>query len=182
MSESLVATHTMNWVRSFIIHYNLCPFAKGPVNKNQLRIEVSDSKKTAIALEQLISELQFLDQNPKTDTTLLVFSNGFKDFFQYLDLVDLAERLLAEQGYEGTYQLASFHPDYYFADSSPTDVSNYTNRSPYPMIHILREEQLEKVIHAYGDTSKIPIQNAKLMNELGLGLILELIEKNCSST
>ncbi|WP_298628454.1 DUF1415 domain-containing protein [uncultured Legionella sp.] len=161
----------MNWVRSFIIEHNVCPFAKGPVNKGQLKIAVSETTKKAQALEELMTEILFLDQNPTIETTLLVFSHAFKDFFTYLDFVDLAEQLLVVQGYEGTYQLATFHPNYFFADTDPDDLSNYTNRSPYPMVHLLREDMLERAIAAYGDTDKIPEKNIAKMNELGLKVL-----------
>lgn len=174
-SETLIAEHTLNWVRSFIIEYALCPFAKGPVNKGQLRIKVSDTKKKDQALEELMSEVLFLDQNPEIETTLLVFSDSFKDFFTYLDFADLAEQLINEQGYEGVYQIATFHPDYYFADTEPDDVSNYTNRSPYPMLHLLKEESLEKAIESYGDTDSIPERNAATMRGLGIDKIKALL-------
>lgn len=169
MSDLTTTTReeTLHWVRSFIIHYNICPFAKVPVNKGQLRIEVLDTRKKAQALEALMDEIFLLENDPSIETTLLVFSTAFKDFFAYLDWVDLAERLLHEQGFDGVYQIATFHPEYCFADSEPDDYANYTNRSPYPMIHLLRESSLDKAIQAYGDTSKIPEQNIKTMRELG---------------
>lgn len=172
-SKSTAVEQTLNWVRSFVIEYNLCPFAKMPVYKGNLRIVASDHKKQALALEALMAEIHFLDEHQGTETTLLVFSEGFKDFFAYLDLVDLAEELIQRLDYEGVYQIASFHPDYYFADTDPLDVSNYTNRSPYPMLHLLREENLEKAIAAYGDTDKIPKRNNNTLQKLGL----EQIEK-----
>ncbi|PJD94845.1 MAG: hypothetical protein CK426_01210 [Legionella sp.] len=175
MTPLTIAEETLNWVRSFVIEYNLCPFAKGSVNKGSLRIHVSNHQKKALALEELMSEIHFLDENPKIETTLLVFSSGFKDFFAYLDLVDLAEELLHELEYEGIYQIASFHPEYYFADSQPDDLTNYTNRSPYPMLHLLREEQLEKAIAAYGNTDQIPEKNNHTLTALGLEAIKKII-------
>ncbi len=175
-SDSLIAQQTLNWVRSFIIKYNLCPFAKGPVNKGSLRVAVSSTSKKAQALEDLMSEIQFLDNHPEVETTLLVFANSFKIFFSYLDFVDLAERLLLEQDYEGVYQLATFHPEYYFADTDPEDVANYTNRSPYPMVHLLREDNLEKAISAYGDTEIIPQRNSTTLHKLGLEKIKKILE------
>ena len=174
-SDPLITEQTLNWVRSFVIANNICPFAKGPVNKGSLRIMASEHKKQALALEDLMAEIHFLDENPKIETTLLVFSQGFKDFFAYLELVDLAEDLLQQLDYEGIYQIASFHPDYYFVDSEPEDVTNYTNRSPYPMLHILREEDLEKAIDAYGDTSLIPEKNSELLRQLGLEKIKKMV-------
>lgn len=173
-SDSLIAKQTLNWIRSFIIEYNLCPFAKGPVNKGTVRIFVSETKKKAQALEELMTEIHLLDENPAIETTLLVFADSFKDFFAYLDFVDLAEQLILVQGYEGIYQLATFHPDYYFADTDPDDVSNYTNRSPYPMVHILREDSLEKAIASYGDTEMIPARNIATLHQLGLEKIKKI--------
>ncbi|MDI1352722.1 MAG: DUF1415 domain-containing protein, partial [bacterium] len=162
------------WVRSFVIQYNLCPFAKVPVNQGTLRIAVTHNPKKAQALEDLMAEIHLLDQDPKIETTLLVFKDAFKDFFTYLDFVDLAEQLLQQLEYEGIYQLATFHPDYYFADTDPDDVSNYTNRSPYPMVHLLREDSLEKAIAAYGDTDQIPANNNVTLQKLGIKEILKL--------
>jgi hypothetical protein len=173
----IAAQHTLNWLRSFIIEYNLCPFAKGPVNKETLRIQVSETRKKAQALEDLMLEIQLLDNQSEIETTLLVFTESFKDFFAYLDFVDLAERLIVEQGYEGIYQLATFHPGYYFADTDPEDVSNYSNRSPYPMIHILREEALEKAISSYGNTELIPEKNIETLNQLGIAKIKKILEQ-----
>lgn len=169
MSDTtLITQHTLNWIHSFIIKYRLCPFAKAPVSQGALRIEITSSKKKAEILEVLMEELYFLDKNPHIETTLLVLAEGCKDFFAYLDLASLAEALIQQQHYEGIYQIATFHPDYYFADTEPDDVANYTNRSPYPMLHLLREERLDQAIAAYGDTDTIPQRNTELMRELGL--------------
>lgn len=175
-----VTQHTLNWIHQFIIEYRICPFAKVPVLNNQLRISVYNSTKTAIALEELMTEVYHLDQHPETETTLLVFADSFKDFFVYLDLVDLAERLLYEQGYEGKYQIASFHPEYCFADADYDAVTNYTNRSPYPMLHLLREDRLEQAISAYGDTESIPERNQQLMQQLGLEQIKAILQRSMS--
>jgi hypothetical protein len=173
-TNTFIKDHTLNWVRSFVVEYNLCPFAKAPLNQGSLKVSVSASQKKEHALEDLMAEIHFLDENPKIETTLLVFSNSFKDFFTYLDFVDLAEQLMEQLEYEGIYQLATFHPDYYFADTEPDDVSNYTNRSPYPMVHLLREERVEKAILAYGDTDKIPEKNAETMRLLGIEKIKKI--------
>lgn len=173
--NTLVTEETLNWLRSFIIKLNICPFAKGPVNKGTLHISVSRTRKKAQALEDLMTEVHRLDNDPGIETTLVVFPDSFKDFFAYLDFVDMAEQLLLEQNYEGIYQLATFHPEYYFEDSHPEDVSNYTNRSPYPMLHLLREEQLEKAIAVYGDTEAIPARNITTLNDLGLKKVKDIL-------
>lgn len=173
--DPLIMEQTLQWIRSFVIAYNLCPFAKGPVNKNTLRLIVSDARKTPQALEDLMSEIHVLDTQASIETSLLLFPNAFKDFYTYLDLADVAEQLLITQNYEGIYQLATFHPNYYFADTYPEEASNYTNRSPYPMLHILREEQLAQAIAAYKNTDEIPERNKALLNQLGLEQIKKLI-------
>lgn len=166
-SDELVAQQTLKWVRNFIVAHNVCPFAQREVERCSIRVEVVRSKKLEVALEELMAEVQWLDEHPETETTLLVFPTLFKHFDHYLDYVELAESILAEQGYEGIYQLATFHPDYCFEDADPDDASNYTNRSPYAMVHLLREASVEKAIEFYGDTSVIPERNIEHLNAMG---------------
>ncbi|RUR39247.1 DUF1415 domain-containing protein [Vreelandella populi] len=166
-SDDVVAQQTLKWVRNFIVAHNVCPFAQREVERDSIRVEVVRSKKLEVALEELMAEVQWLDEHPETETTLLVFPTLFKDFDHYLDYVELAESILAEQGYEGIYQLATFHPDYCFEDADPDDASNYTNRSPYAMVHLLREASVEKAIEFYGDTSVIPERNIEHLNAMG---------------
>lgn len=167
LSDELVTAQTMKWVKDFIVTLNVCPFAKREVEKESVRCVVVRSKKIDVALEELMSEIQWLDEHSETETTLLVFPTLFKDFHRYLDFVETAENLMFDQGCEGVYQLATFHPDYCFSGAEQDDVSNYTNRSPYPMLHILREESLDKAIEFYGDTTDIPNQNIRKMEALG---------------
>lgn len=173
-NETIIA-ETECWIRSFIIKLNICPFAKRELDQNTVKIKASEAKKLSQALEDLLMELMFLDNHPEIETTLLIFPGLFKDFFNYLDFVDYAEGLISEQGYEGIYQLATFHPEYCFADTAFDDVSNYTNRAPYPMIHILREQGLAKAIAHYGDTDNIPANNILTMKNLGLEEIQRLL-------
>lgn len=174
-ADEYLIQHTQNWIRSFIISLNICPFANREVERGSLRIEVCDTKKTAAALEKFMAEVQLLDNDPAIATTLLILPSLGDNFFHYLDFVELAEALLYEQGYEGIYQLASFHPQYCFEGADFDDASNYTNRSPYPMLHILAEESVEKVIAFYGDTQKIPEANIKAMYRLGLEEIRRIL-------
>jgi hypothetical protein len=175
ISEEHIISQTKHWLRSFIIKLNICPFAKHVVEKNTLKIAVSNVKTIEKGLEDLVMELMFLDQNAGVETTLLIFPTLCRDFFDYLDFVDMAEIVLHDQGYEGVYQLATFHPDYCFADTDFNDVSNYTNRSPYPMLHLLREDSVEKAIAHYGDTETIPKNNIATMHKLGLEQIKKLL-------
>ncbi len=182
LSDELVTRQTMNWVNQFIVKLNVCPFAKREVERESVRVCVIRSKKVEVALEELMSEIHWLDENPETETTLLVFPTLFKGFYQYLDFVSLAENLMFEQECEGVYQLATFHPDYCFSGVEQDDVSNYTNRSPYPMLHILREESVEKAIEFYGDTEVIPEQNIEKMEELGAQKIDQILQDCMSET
>jgi len=166
-SDELVSLQTQNWVKTFIVALNVCPFAKREVERDSIRLSVVRSKKSDVALEELMAEIAWLDENPETETSLVVFPTMFSDFHDYLDFVFMTEDLMAEQGCEGVYQVATFHPDYCFDGVDQDDVSNYTNRSPYPMIHLLREASVEKAIEFYGDTSGIPDDNIALMKKMG---------------
>ncbi|MDF1758891.1 MAG: DUF1415 domain-containing protein [Legionellaceae bacterium] len=171
MNKDLIKQQTMNWVKGFIIEYNICPFAKKVVNNKSLSIEVLDTQDLEEALQSLVSCIKALESSNSIETTLLVFPTYLRDFFEYLDFTYLAERLLQEQGYEGVYQLATFHPKYCFADVDENDVSNYTNRSPYPMIHIIRESSIDKAIELYGNTELIPEKNIETMNRIGIEVL-----------
>lgn len=176
--DEAIIQQTRNWIRSFIVKFNICPFAKKELNRGSLRLQLARPEKIEQGLEELIMELALLDKQTSIETTLLIYPDLFRDFFHYLDFVNLAEHLLIESGYEGIYQLASFHPEYCFADVDFDDVSNYTNRSPYPMIHILREDSVEKAIAYYGNTDKIPEKNIATMHQLGKEAIEQILE-NC---
>lgn len=167
LSDELVTTQTIKWVNEFIVGLNVCPFAKREMERESVRFVVVRSKKSQVALEELMSEVRWLDEHPETETTILIFPTLFGDFYRYLDFVDLAENIMIEQECEGVYQLATFHPNYCFSGTEPEDVSNYTNRSPYPMLHLLREASVEKAIEFYGDTDAIPERNIDVMEEMG---------------
>jgi len=155
---------------------NLCPFAAQALGDNRVRLAVTPSDSEERLLEALDAELALLDADRGIETTLLIHPDvltDFSDFNQFLDLVDL---LIGETGNDGVFQVASFHPAYQFAGTSEDDAENYTNRSPYPILHILREEQLERAIASYPDIDRVPEKNIELMNELGreqLRVILE---------
>lgn len=160
--------HTLAWIQSMVIGLNLCPFAKREINNNTARIETSSATVIDDALADFMMEVEYLQVNPETGTTVLIYPHILSDFYEYLDFVDLANDLLAQAGYKGTYQIATFHPDYCFQGVKTDDVTNYTNRSPYPMLHLLREEMLDKAISYYGDTEVIPENNMRCLRELGL--------------
>jgi hypothetical protein len=119
-----------------------------------------------------------LDNYPERETTLLIFKDGFTDFADFLDLVDLANAMLAVQGYEGRYQIANFHPDYVFADSEEDDAANYTNRAPFPTLHLIRELSMAEALENYDDPESIPENNIRLARRKGEAFWQQLL-KNC---
>jgi len=168
---------TQQWLEEIIIGLNFCPFAKKEFVKNTIDYQICDAKKIVSALEVLDKQFEKLTQNPNIETTLLIFNEGFKSFESYLDLLDYANDLLIDLGYEGTFQLASFHPDYYF-DGEPFDAaSNYTNRSPLPTIHLIREASMEKVLSVYKNPEKIPDNNIELAEAKGADFFKQILQR-----
>ncbi len=176
MPQQAIISASQAWLNHFVIHYNICPFARREQEKNSIRYLVLEGDDTEQHLEALIVEAEHLNHHPASETSLLIFSDGYQDFDDFLDLVAIADDLLIDQGYEGVYQLASFHPDYCFADASHDDAANYTNRSPYPMLHIIREASIEKALTKYPDPEQIPERNMQLTRELGLENLQTLLE------
>ena len=166
--DPIVIERTKNWIRDIVIGLNFCPFARKPFKEELILYKVDSTTANAAALESFINTCHFLEDNAATETALLIFPNGFSDFEDYLNLTDLAEKLLKAQGFEGVYQVASFHPDYIFAGSDEHDPANYTNRSPYPMLHLLREDLLEIAIDKHANVDDIPNQNIAKAQSLGL--------------
>lgn len=156
-----------SWVEQVVIGHNFCPFAKREYDSGRIRFVLSESIKFEDGLQALIKECEMLDENNEIETTLIIFSKQLAEFDDFLDFVDMANQLMPMQGYEGIYQLANFHPDYCFADEEENDAANYTNRSPWPMLHIIREESMEKALETYPDPQSIPENNIKLAREKG---------------
>ncbi len=155
------------WLDEIVIGLNLCPFARREVDAGRVRVAVTGHRDTEALLHVFHDELQRLHQEPQIATTLVVFAQGVADFFDYLDLLDMAQAWLEEQELDADFQLASFHPDYLFADSPADDASHYTNRAPWPVIHLLREDDVEEAIAAHPDTGRIPERNIRLAREKG---------------
>jgi hypothetical protein len=151
-----------------VIGCNFCPFAAKAMLRKSIRYVVLPEVTLESSLEAFVEELRYLDRTDDIETTLVIFPNHFADFEQYLDLVELAEALAADQGYEGIYQVASFHPDYCFAGSDNDDPANYTNRSIYPMLHILREDSITNVLENFPDPEGIPQRNIDFAQQKGL--------------
>ncbi|MDO8842766.1 DUF1415 domain-containing protein [Methylicorpusculum sp.] len=168
MSPEEITEQTRYWLETVVIDLNLCPFARKVHEQKRIRYSICFELNTAYCLDLLLDEFKRLDKNPDIATTLLIYAEAFSEFDDYLELLGLAEDLLLDNGYEGIYQLASFHPDYRFDSCDDSDPANFTNRSPYPMLHLLRESDLEMAIAQHPDASLIPENNIALTRKLGL--------------
>ncbi|MFC0268022.1 DUF1415 domain-containing protein [Kushneria aurantia] len=162
---------TRRWLREWVIAHNLCPFAAFEFDRQRVRYCCIDGTNTATLLERLAEECRHLDECDTTATTLLIVTSGAEDFMRYLGLVDSAESWLSVSGYEGIYQLASFHPDYLFADSRADrqgeDAADYSNRAPWPMLHLLRETGIEAALAHFPHPERIPQRNAEFLRARG---------------
>lgn len=167
---------TINWLTSFIINYNICPFAKREYEKNSIHYVVVEPTSTHHCLEIIFTECQRLDNQLDIETTLIIFPTQLTQFDDYLDFVAMAESLLIDQHYQGVYQLASFHPDYCFEGENINDPANYTNRSPYPMLHLIRESSLENALKSYSHPELIPERNIQLLRKMGLDKIQSILK------
>ncbi|MGR9115101.1 MAG: DUF1415 domain-containing protein [Gammaproteobacteria bacterium] len=167
MNDEQIKAHTQAWLETIVIAHNLCPFAHKVHSQGSVRYRVCHERSMERCLEALILECVRLDTSPDVVTSLVIYPNAFGAFDDYLDFLAIAESLLIEQGYEGVYQVASFHPDYCFKGSDASDPANYTNRSPYPMLHLLREDSIENALKHYPDAEQIPLRNMQLTRKLG---------------
>ena len=162
-----IITQTKKWITDVVVGCNFCPFAAKEIKQNTIRYRVETSTDVKTCLNSFIEECVLLDKDNAIQTTLLIFPDVFQKFDDYLELVSLAETLLVKKGYEGIYQVASFHPDYRFADTTDDDAANYTNRSVYPMLHLLREEQIEQALLHYANPEQIPERNISFARQKG---------------
>jgi uncharacterized protein len=165
--EVVAATRT--WLEKAVIGLNLCPFAKTVYVGNQIRYEVSDAQTPEALLADLARALQTLTAaDPgEVETTLLIHPQVLGDFLDYNDFLDIADAAVEELGLTGTIQVASFHPHYRFADTEPDAIENYSNRSPYPMLHLLREASVERAIMEFPDAGRIPDRNIETLRRIG---------------
>lgn len=164
-----VIAMTVVWLERVVIGLNLCPFAKAVHVKNQIRYAVSEARKSESLLADLKKELSLLVETPREriESTLLIHPEALIDFETYNHFLDLCKLLLEEMNLLGVVQIASFHPDYQFAETSYDDVTNCTNRSPYPMLHLLREESVARATDAYPIGDEIYQRNMATMNAMG---------------
>ena len=167
LKPSAMVNATKQWLDEIIIGLNFCPFAKKEFVNNTIHYVDSAQSQIKPALHEFIEQCHYLQKHSELETTLIIYADGFRHFERYLDLVDYANDLLVESGFEGVFQLASMHPEYCFSDADFDDASNFTNRSPYPMIHIIREASMARVLSVYNEPEKIPENNIILANDKG---------------
>ncbi|SBV37938.1 conserved hypothetical protein [uncultured Stenotrophomonas sp.] len=174
MTDSLPASDpiadTRRWLEKAVIGLNLCPFAKAVYVKQQVRFVLSDATTPEALLEELAEELVLLRDTPaeQIDTTLIVHPQVLGDFLDYNDFLDNADAAVEALDLQGILQVASFHPRYQFAGTAPSDVGNYTNRAPYPTLHLLREDSVERAVAAFPDPDVIVERNIATLDELGV--------------
>ena len=170
MLASPVIATTRAWLEQAVIGLNLCPFAKAVYNKRQIRYRLSDARDTDTLFSVLCDELQTLAaaDPDEIDTTLLIHPEVLGDFIEYNDFLSVADAAVRSFGLEGRIQIASFHPQYQFDNSQPDDIENYTNRSPYPMLHLLREESIERAVEGIANADEIVERNIETLRRLGI--------------
>jgi uncharacterized protein len=176
LENEKIITSVQRWVESVVVGLNLCPFAKREIVKNRVRYCVTDAITEEQLLSALQSELELLDGNPAIETTLLIHPLVLLDFFDYNQFLNVADKLLVQMKKEGVYQIASFHPNYQFGGTEPEDVENHTNKTPYPLLHLLREESLERAIADYPDHGQITERNIDLLKKIGKDKMAALLQ------
>ncbi len=167
-ADQQIIEQTKKWITDVVVGCNLCPFAANVIKQQTVNYQVETRTTFGVWIETLLQELTRLDNEKNIETSFIIFPYSFEKFDDYLDMLSLAEKLLKKNGYEGIYQLASFHPLYKFENTSDDDAANYTNRSIYPMLHLLREESIDKALANYNDPESIPDRNINFAREKGL--------------
>jgi len=167
MGSEQIIEKTRKWIIDVVIGCNFCPFAASVVKQQSIFYKVEENIELDVCLDSFVHEMKRLDNDAGIETSLLIFPNAFQKFDDYLDLVSVAEDRLKRNGYEGVYQVASFHPLYVFANSDENDPANYTNRSIYPMLHLLREESIDRALENYKSPGSIPVRNINFAREKG---------------
>ncbi|MEL6671699.1 MAG: DUF1415 domain-containing protein [Bacteroidota bacterium] len=183
MEAAAVIQHTATWVEKMVIGLNLCPFA-GPVfRKDGIRYQVSEARGPEVLWQDLLEELLFLAGQPakEVETTLLIHPEALGDFADYLDFVEMTQDLLIETELEGVLQIATFHPDYQFDGTAFEAAENFSNRAPYPMLHLLREERVAAAVEGHPDPEGIPAENIRKLSALGQQKLSDLRESCFSS-
>lgn len=170
LNRETIIQDTRNWLEKAVIGLNLCPFAKAVYNKQLIRFEVAHSRHLDDFLDVLDRELLLLRDTPASEleTTLLIEPKLFSDFEVFNDVLDITDQVIVEHGLEGIIQIAPFHPDFQFADAEPDAISHYTNRSPYPTFHLIREDSIAKAMQSFPNAETIFERNIELLEKMGI--------------
>lgn len=177
MDTSLVINASQCWVETVVVRHGLCPFASRVLKNNGLRFFVSEATTNEALVDDLIKELLHLSHHSRdeVETTLLIHPYVLTDFQAYNDFLDVVDAIIDEAGLHGVVQVASFHPDYQFADSDEDDAANYTNRSPFPMLHLLREASIDEAVRDWTAKGRniedIPLNNVETLRRMGVSLL-----------
>jgi len=176
-SSAVIIANTKQWIEEIVIGMNFCPFAKRVWDKDLIAYKIADNKTIEEDIFTLLDLCTELDNNNALETGFVIYPKHLANFDDYLDFLELASQLLIEQGYEGIYQLASFHPQYCFDETSQSAAENYTNRSPYPMLHLLKEQSLETALEHYKDADEIPLRNIEAAKQKGAEFFADILKK-----
>ena len=176
MSDEAIVAAVRQWVDSFVVALNLCPFARRELANDRVRFTVTDAATEEQLLMALRVELALLERDDTVETTLLIHPAVLTDFDDFNLFLPYANRLLVQMQLKGVYQIASFHPRYQFGSTAPDDAENYTNRSPYPMLHLIREASVERAVARYPDVDQIPARNIELMDRMGADKLAAILQ------
>lgn len=173
-----IIAQTKSWIKNVVVGCNFCPFAAKELKQDTIHYEVITATGIKAAGLAFLAECQRLNNDESIATTMIIFPEAFPVFLDYLHMVDAVEKILQQKGYRGIYQVASFHPLYQFAGTEPEDAANYTNRSIYPMLHILREAQIETALLNFPDPQSIPERNVNFAREKGR-VYMKMLRDSC---
>jgi hypothetical protein len=175
--EGTIEKQVKEWIQEFVIGFNLCPFARKEFDQGNIRFKVSDTHSNEDLLAALACELELLEANTEIETSIVIIRSHLMEFPDYCDFIELANSLLFELGLDGIFQIAGFHPEYQFAGTQAAAAENYTNRSPSPLLHILREDSVENAVENHPNAANIPAKNIERMNEIGAEKLREFFSK-----
>jgi len=166
IEERKIISRVHHWIEKAVIGLDLCPFTKSVYRQNKLRCWVSESKQVDALMLDLYQQCQYLIETPEIETTLLIIPHQLQDFADFNQVLDQVDALIAAYQWTGIFQIASFHPDYQFDNTSVNDRENWSNRSPYPILHILRESSVERALAGYPNPERIPETNTRTLSAI----------------
>lgn len=176
-SDEQILRQSAAWVEHTVVGCGFCPFAYKVVAEQSIRYELIRGTALHEHPEKVLAEARLLQEQAAISTSLIIFPDAYEHFSAYLQLVKRCEQLLLRKGFEGIFQIASFHPEYLFGGASEDDAANYTNRSPYPMIHLIREEELAEALANFRAPERIPERNIRFAREKGAEYLKDLLRK-----